>query len=288
MRSAPKISNRRNLSCSLLCLLFFIFSYSIVEAEEPSSAGKAEQESEVIFQLIEPIRFADGREVKSIAQSEIDGLRDLPVSFGENKGIDGVTLTKILGIRKAEEVHVRTCREYDAARKNGYEPLSTFDITMATFFKKPCGLLNALANASLPRESFISDAEVGIANVELLPFSVFAYVGDGKSPEETKRDSETTYQQKIETGELVVKEKSENVLIIEEPGMGQSLQELVRADFNNDGVEDILLFEYHWATEGTLRFGGIMVLTRLSMNGKFQVLRPIDSKQSSSDTYWFQ
>ena len=288
MRSVPKISNRRNIFCSMLCLLLFIFSYSIIEAEEPSSVEKAGQDTEVIFQLIEGIKFADGTQVKSIAQSEIDRLRNLPVSFGENKGIDGVTLTKILGKRKAEEVHVRTCREYDAARKNGYEPLSTFDITMATFFKMPCGLLNALATASLPRESFISDAEVGIANVELLPFSVFAYVGERKSPEEAKRDSETTYQQKIETGELVVKEKSLHVLVTEEPGMGQSLRELVRADFNNDGVEDVLLFEYHWATEGTLRFGGIMVLTRLSMNGKFQVLRPIDSKQSSSDTYWFQ
>ena len=39
--------------------------------------------SEVIFQLIEGIEFADGTHVTSIAKSEIDGLRDLPVSFGE-------------------------------------------------------------------------------------------------------------------------------------------------------------------------------------------------------------
>ena len=264
---------------TIICLLVFILSYHIVHAQQLLKQG-----SDVIFELIESMKFADGTEVKSIAKDDIDSLRDLPVRLGENKGIDGVTLSK----RKVGKIHVRTCREYDEARKKGYYPLSTFDITMATFFKKPCGLLNALANASLPQKRFISDAEVGIANVELLAYSLFPYFGDSKSPQEAKKDSETTYQQKIETGELVVKEKSLHVLIIEKPGMGQSLRELVRADFNNDGIEDVLLFEYHWATEGTHRFGGIIVLTRKSMNGKFEVVRPLAPKQSSSDTYWFK
>ena len=263
----------------IICLLVFILSYHIVHAQQPLA-----QDSAVIFQLIESIRFADGTEVESIAKDDIDSLRDLPVRLGENDGIDGVTLSK----RKVGKIHVRTCREYDEARQKGYYPLSTFDITMAMFFKKPCGLLNALANASLSRESFISDAEVGIVNLELLPFSVFPYLGERKSPEEAKRDSETTYHQKIETGELVVIEKAKHVLRIQENDMVQSLREMVRADFNNDGIEDILVFEYHWVTKGSLRFGGIIVLTRKSMNGKFEVVRPLDPKQSSSHRYWFK
>ena len=159
---------------------------------------------------------------------------------------------------------------------------------MAMFFKEPCGSLNALSNASLPRESFISDTEVGIINLELLPFSVFPYLGETKSLQEAKRDSETTYHQKIETGELVVIEKTKHVLQIQENDMVQSLREMVRADFNNDGIEDILLFEYHWVRKGSLRFGGIIVLTRKSMNGKFEVVRPLDPKQSSSYQYWFK
>ena len=272
---------------TIICLFAIILSYQIVRAQQPllqseSGAGKTSQDSEVIFELIESIKFADGTEVKSIAKDNIDSLRDLPVRLGENKGIDGVTLSK----KKVGKIHVRTCREYDEARKKGYYPVSTFDITMAMFFKKPCGLLNALANASLPQKRFISDAEVSIVNVELLPYSVFPHVGERKSPQEAKRDSETTYQQKIETGELVVIEKAKHVLKIQEDDMVQSLREMVRADFNNDGIEDILLFEYHWVTKGTLRFGGIIVLTLKSMNGKFEVVRPLDPKQSSSDTYW--
>lgn len=54
--------------------------------------------------------------------------------------------------------------------------------------------------------------------------------------------------------------------------MGQQLIEVARADFNNDGIEDILLFEYCYATHGTLGFGGIRILTRKTENGLFEIV----------------
>ena len=247
MRFSPKISNRRNLFCSILCLLLFIFNYSILEAQEPLSVEKAGQDSEVIFQLIEGIKFADGTQVKSIAKSEIDGLRDLPVSFGENKGIESVRLWK----KKGDEIEVRTCREYDAGLKSGYSPANNMERKLASFFKYSCALLNALEIASVAKESFITNPDVGVVNVELLPFSLFPHIGEYKSRQEFARDLQTTYQQKIETGELVVRKKVEHVLRIEYDGMVQSLREIVRADFNNDGIEDVLVDEGYWVTQGT-------------------------------------
>lgn len=261
---------------SILCLLLSIFSYSIVAAEKPSSVEKSDQNTEVIFQLIEPIRFADGREVKSIAKSELDGLRDLPISFGENEDIESVRLRK----KKGDEIEVRTCREYDTGLKRGYSPANNMERKLASFFKYPCALLNALEIASVAEESFITDAEVGIANLELLPFSVFPHVGEYKSRQAFAKDLQTTYQQKLETGELVVRESAAHVLKIEYKGLVQSLQEIVRADFNNDGLEDVLVDEGHWVTQGTYSSYGIIVLTRKSMTGKFEVARPLDPRAS--------
>lgn len=276
MKSPLKMSNGMSVF-SLLCLLLFIFSYQLIEAKEPPSPiDKAGQDSEVIFHLIEPIRFANGTEVKSIAKSELDRLRDLPVSFGENKGIESVKLKK----KKGDEIEVRTCREYDTGLNSGYSPANNMERKLASFFKYPCALLNALEIASVAEESFITDPEVGIANLELLPFSVFPYIGEYKSRQEFAKDLQTTYQQKLETGELVVREKSEHVLEIEYNGMVQSLQEIVRADFNNDGLEDVLVDEGHWVTQGTYSAYGIIVLTRKSMTGKFEVARPLDPTAS--------
>lgn len=61
------------------------------------------------------------------------------------------------------------------------------------------------------------------------------------------------------------------MLSIAEPeGMGQQLIEVARADFNSDGIEDILLFEYCYATHGKLGFVEITMLTRNTPDGPFE------------------
>ena len=273
MRYPSKRSDRKPLPCSILCLLLFLFSYQFVETQEPSGdVEKAGQDSEVIFQLIEGITFADGTHVMSIAKSDIDGLRDLPVSFGENVGIESVRLMN----KKGDELQVRTCREYDNGLKLGYSPANNMERKLASFFKYPCALLKALEIASVAKESFITDPEVGVANVELLPFSLFPHIGEYKSRQAFARDLQTTYQQKIETGELVVIEKAKHVLKIQDAGLVQWLREVVRADFNNDGIEDVLVDAGYRVTRGTHSSYGIIVLTRKSMTGKFEVVRPLD------------
>lgn len=272
---------------SSICLLTFILCSQNVHiqqslAADPQSPNKTPQASKVTFQLIESIQFADGTTVESIAKDEIDTLRDLPIRLGLNDHIDGVTLTKT----KDDTVYVRTCREYEDALKQGYYPNSNFDHKMSLFFKNPCGLLNALEKANLPKQKFISDAKVSIVNLELLPFEMFAENIARKSSWD-KRDLETTYQEKIDSQALVIIEKSQNAWHVEGFDMGQTLKEVVRADFNNDGIEDILLFESYYIKKGTFADAGIIVLTRKSMNGKFEVLRPPKSQQPSQFPYWF-
>ena len=90
---------------------------------------------------------------------------------------------------------------------------------------------------------------------------------------EEQSDPEATYQDKVDDGSLVVRKVKHNLLRIEqEEGMGQQFIEVARADFDGDGIEDILLFEYCYATHGTMGFGGIRLITRLSANALFQAL----------------
>ena len=164
-------------SGSIICLLAFILSAQNVHVQQSLAAdqqkpNKTPQESNVTFQLIESIRFADGTIVESIAKDKIDTLRDLPIRLGENDHLDGVTLTKT----RDDTVHVRTCREYDSALQRDYYPSSNFDHKMSFFFMHPCGLLNALEKASAPKKSFISDAKVGVLNLELLLSRCFAKI----------------------------------------------------------------------------------------------------------------
>lgn len=225
------------------------------------------EQLEDVLELIEGMQFADATEVKFVAKADIDSLRDRSIRLGENKHIDGVTLTN----RGGKQTYVRTCREYESALEQGASPYTNFDFKMSTWFRHQCGLLNALQAATTPQQSFISAPKVGITDLKLLPVSFFPIIGEEAANMEFL---DGTYQSKVDDGVLMVESTHQNSLQIREPeGMGQHLVEVVRADFNWDGIEDILLFEYCYATHGTLGYGGIRILTRKSINGKFETVR---------------
>ena len=121
--------------------------------------------------------------------------------------------------------------------------------------------------ATTPQVSFIANPRVGIVDLELMPFSLFPHLGED-IPEE---DLTATYQSRVSDGTIVITKLRQNLLQVAEPeGMGHQLIEVARADFNGDGIEDILLFEYCWATHGTLGFGHVLVLTRKAPDGLFE------------------
>jgi hypothetical protein len=226
-------------------------------------------EPEQIFELIQSMQFADSTEIRFIAKAEIDALRDRPVRLGTNAHLDGVTLTNAA----KETRQVRTCREYDEAICQGYFAYSNFDIKMSTWFEHQCGLLKSLKAAATPKQSFVSAPRVGVLDLELLPFSLFPYVGETQEPGAT---AAATYQSKVDDGTLVIKRIRQNMLRIEEPeGMGQQLIEVARADFSGGGIEEILLFQYIYATHGTLGAGGVRILTRKSPTGLFESTKSI-------------
>ena len=224
------------------------------------------EQPQEIFHLIERMMFFDATEIHAITKADIDELQNRPIRLGENDQINGVTLTN----DSNEQVFVRTCKEYDDAIRTGYYALTTFNIKMSVFFEHQCGLLNTLKVAKTPEVSLIADPRVSIVDLHLLPFSMFSQF----DPDRQVEDSAITYQDKLDDGILVVRRLKQNMICIEEPdgGVGQQLIEVTRADFNSDGVEDILLFEYCYAIGGTMGYGGIKILTRTTRDGLFEVV----------------
>ena len=244
------------------------------EKSPAPASGTSVKPKEITFELVKSIKFADGTEVKSITKADIETLRDLPIDMGGNK-TDGVTLTK--SYRRNDKIHVRTCREYDAALEDGYYPSSTYDISMASWFKYPCGLLSLLETAAIPQQSFIPTSSEEVLNLELLPLSLFPVVTDFEQTYGYNIDN-VTYQDRVEKGLLKVTDRGHNWFSCEDDGLRQHLTEVARADFNSDRIEDILLSEAVHATQGTYRTYDLIILTRKSMDGKYEKIEPYDSK----------
>ena len=243
----------------------------------PASAPPVEPE-ELTFELVRSIVFADGTEVTSITKPDIEALRDRPIDMGGNK-TDGVTLTRSRKTksRHDKKIHVRTCREYDSALEDGYYPSSTYDISMASWFKYPCGTLNLLEIATTPQQSFSPTSKEGVFDLKLIPLSLFPVVTDYEQTYGYNIEN-VTYQDQVEKGLLKITDMEQNKLICEDDGLRQHLTEVARADFNRDGIEDILLSEAVHATQGSYRTYNLIILTRKSMDGKYEKVEPHDSK----------
>ncbi len=270
----------------LFVVLYTVFVLSCEgrsEAEEAKTTPAPASETsvkpkELTFELVRSIVFADGTEVKSITKADIEALRDRPIDMGGNK-TDGVTLTRSRKTKSRHEkkIHVRTCREYDAAIEDGYYPSSTYDISMASWFKYPCGTLNLLEKATIPQQSFLPTSDKAVFDLELLPLSLFPVLTDFEQTYGYNIEN-VTYQDRANQGLLKVTDKGDNRLICEADELRQHLTEVARADFNSDGIEDLLLSEAVHATQGTYRTYNLIILTRNSTDDKFEKVEPDDSE----------
>ena len=248
-------------------------SESTVTEKPPAPPSAIPVKPKVLtFELVRGLKFVDGTEVKSITKADIDALRDRPIDMGGNRA-DGVTLTN----DKNEKIHARTCKEYDAALEDGYYPSSTYDISMASWFKYPCGLLNLIEKATIPQQSFIPTSKEGVFDLALLPLTLFPIVTDFEQTYGYNIEN-VTYQDRADQDLLKVTESDDNSFICEDDGLRQHLTEEARADFNGDGIEDILLSEAVYATQGTYRTYDLIILTRKSIDGKYEKIEPHDPK----------
>jgi len=218
------------------------------------------------FSLLRGLRFSDEPEILEISKGSISSLRSKPVwSGGPQDRSEGLHLNHEDG----RTMSVHTCEEYDQARSQGFFPLTTYAMKMATYFEQHCGLLAVFENAQRPIRSYIETPKVGIIDLNLIPLSLFPNMGESPWTDEELRG--LTYQDKVNSNELAVQRVRQNELLIVQPdGLGHHLIEAARADFDGDGIEDILVFSYEFSVQGTFGYGGITLLTRKEPGVRFE------------------
>ena len=181
-----KINRRLQSGRAFIMIQQMLESGTIKPADVASLLARPAEE---VFTLVEKMEFADKSQVLAVSKAEIAELRTRPIKLGANDHLDGVTL----GNDSGEERHVRTCVEYDEALRTGFYARNTFEIKMSVFFEHQCGLLTALAKATLPTESHVAEPRVGLPDLHLLPFSMFpdpaASAGDPPSSTDTSPSS---------------------------------------------------------------------------------------------------
>lgn len=231
-------------------------------------------ESQNMFEVLTAFPFVDSDLKGFLSSTDVDTLYDRPI-LPRLHGLDKLTMVK--EVSAEEKIEVRTCREWAEAVLDGYYALTTYDIKEETFFKKVYALIIALARARVPKYRFISDQRVSIANFDLLPVTLLPALSSDSLEELQRFESDGVHMPDlIAQGRVRVVSSSPLSLTLHYDYMGLYLNEILRADLNDDGVEDLLLASYEWALEGTFGAGGTVVLTRLGIDQPFTVAKNIE------------
>lgn len=164
---------------------------------------------------------------------------------------------------KGNKIKISTLREWQKATKNGYFPLTTYALKMSSSFTFLEELLQYLKIAKMPSVSFLSEPWIELDNLDLLSPSLLT---DFEGVLEDNTAKNMSIGDLVREGIVIQNESSNFKVSLEINGIETSFIEQFRADFNDDGIEDIFVRGWTRATEGTLGFGFTNILTRLSPN----------------------
>jgi 5-methylcytosine-specific restriction endonuclease McrA len=216
------------------------------------------------FPLTARIEFEVGDWDGSTDPQEIGTLLDKPVSIGSIPKSDGVRFVSANG----GAIVVRTCREFRVAMAAKYRPADNTQLKMSFFLMRASALIEAASRARLAAVSYLNSPHVGLADLDFLPGFMLPWVSD----EQKRRVEElsiSSLQSLLSAGEISIRSISSNHLDVSIGGLGVSLRELIRADLDGDGNEEVLVQHTVYAVQGTFRHYTFGLLRRYEPDGRF-------------------
>lgn len=193
------------------------------------------------------VRLVEGMARACMTSAEFEALRDRPVIDGQGEA----AIVNLAGPDPASpQSAVRTCAQYDAMVKDGWYALSNAEMRREEYFKRACNALSMLAAAKPAAMSHFSDGHASAADIRSMAD------GDAIGFGETAPSVDVS----VEAGEPGVWK----VTI----GEGETfVHEIAHADFNGDGVGEILAYVSVGAHGGTARSGVVGLIEKAADEG---------------------
>ncbi|EIE2367779.1 hypothetical protein LC013_002055, partial [Salmonella enterica subsp. enterica serovar Mbandaka] len=171
---------------------------------------------------------------------------------------DPVTLVDSSG----NELIVSTCEEYSSCINKGYAEKNNYDIKMASKLRCISSLINFISAAGAPSKSLIH--QLGLCDISMMCASMFPDL----SGECNYKNKYKTYQGLVSNGNAKIMSIGTGFIHIENNLMGQYIVEVCRGCFDDKKYEQMLVFEYSYAIEGTFSYANARLISRLRKTSK--------------------
>ena len=227
------------------------------------------------FEVLTTLPFVNAELNGFLSSADVDSLYDRPI-LPRHHRLDGLTMVKH-SLYGEESINVFTCREWVEAARDSYYARTQYDIKGETCFKRVYALIVALSRAKTAEFKYISDPKASISNFDLLPVTLLPALSRENVEELDHFTSEGVgIPYLIAQGRVKIVSSSPLSLTLHYGHMGLFLSEILRADLNDDGVEDILVGIYEWALQGSFGYGTVIALTRLGIDQPFTLSENIE------------
>ena len=206
-----------------------------------------------------PVRIVNVLGIQSLDQ--IDSALRKPVDMSKSGGTLELT-------GNSKKVKVSTCQEYFDFKDKGYSADTTYDVTMESWFINACIPLRLLKEAKPSRVSFLAGSFLADDPLKNLPLDLsLSLSSDDTKNLQAAKEKGLTWGKFIPDATVKIIDNNQIILNSAEKG-STSVDLLAFGDFNNDGIEDALVFVSHYVTDGSYRNFSIKILTRLEKGGR--------------------
>lgn len=214
-----------------------------------------------------PIKWTHHVELGSLGEPrQIDGLLDKPVITVNGK--ETISMINEGG----KEAVASTPREWLRLRSDGYGPKTTYDIKAEGWYKRTCLPRLWLKEAAPAKTSYLRDFSLMQDPLRQLPATLgLDYWGErGEEIERESKQGKTWHDLSLTLKASVEDECS---VWVEDDEELTSIHLLAWADFDGDGVEDVLLDVANRSKQGTICFYRMVVLTRKEPAGRLVIIK---------------
>jgi hypothetical protein len=234
----------------------------LISPAEVGNSLRQYQAGDLEVNLYQSLQFVGGVSVAALRRSEVDRLFDEPVAI-----LNSQPARLPLEHADGRTREIRTTREYRDAIAQGFVPTCNATAGFATFFDLPLAVFTAMERAQPAPISFIREPRTGIIDLKYMPVSMLP-LG------ETSREDGgcKTLEEVQSNGKLKVISSTSHSLHIEYEHFSRMIVEIMRADLNEDGIEDILVYARDSSLQGTYKNGGTFILTRRAADAPFERL----------------
>jgi hypothetical protein len=224
------------------------------------------------LRLPAPLTYFDAPPVAALTNAGARRLLDVRVFLGG--AADAARYVK----DGRPDRRVATCRRFEQAEREGFEPATNVDIVMSGFLVRACGLLDAAARARAPVHSTIAAPHVGVRDIDQISAAVLPpapWDPATESPAEHARRERQSIGAFVRAQGCRVTVATVSELQLRCDDLLYALSELLRADIDGHGDEEIVVSPYLRSLTGTFTSPGpVVVLTRRSRDALL-VPRPI-------------